>query len=76
MKLVWLTLALALTGCGGESSGDGAAGQVAAPPRETVFDPLVESAERARAVQQTVEQRAAEQRRALERLEQAERAEQ
>lgn len=74
MKLAWLSLAVVLVGCADEKSERDAAAPVAAPARDTVFDPLLESADRARAVQQTVEQRAAEQRRALERLEQAERA--
>ncbi len=74
--VVWLAIApLALAGCGGSAPADSPADRAAerdepAPRRETVFDPLTSTIERAQGVQQTVDAQAAEQRR---RLEQAER---
>lgn len=59
---------LVVAGCGGSESGNGSASEPAAEraERPTVFDPLVQSLERAEGVQQTIDDRAAEQRRRLE----------
>jgi hypothetical protein len=54
-------LALTLAACGA-SEPEGRA----AEPRETVFDPLTSTLDRAEGVQQTVDQQAAEQRRRIE----------
>lgn len=71
----WLVLALVslMTGCGG--SAPPSADTTRAPPavaqkaperRETVFDPLVGTIDRAKGVQSTVDDQAAEQRRKIE----------
>jgi hypothetical protein len=62
---------LALVGCGGS---DEPAAQPAARPepkaaRPTVFDPLTGTIDRAKGVQQTVDEQAAEQRRRIEEAE-------
>jgi hypothetical protein len=62
---------LALAGCGGS---DEPADQPAARPQPaakqpTVFDPLTETIDRAKSVQQTVDDQAAEQRKRLEEAE-------
>jgi hypothetical protein len=58
----WLVGALlALAGCGGSEPPE-----QASRDRERVFDPLVESVERAQGVQQTVDDQAAELRRRIE----------
>jgi hypothetical protein len=59
-------LALASAGCGGD--GDAARealGDAPPPRRETVFDPLVGTLDRAEGVQQTLDRQAAEQRRRI-----------
>ena len=63
-------LAIVLASCGG-SPADEQASEPPQPaaPRETVFDPLTSTLERAQAVQQTVEEQAAEQRRRIEEAE-------
>jgi hypothetical protein len=68
-----LTLAALVTGCGGSASPSGeaskappAAAQKAPERRETVFDPWVGTIERAKGVQNTVDEQAAEQRRKIE----------
>ena len=70
MKLkigMWLA-ALALAGC---SSSDPPDPEVAdKPPQETVLDPLVGTLDRARGVQQTIDDGAAELRRRIEEEEQ------
>jgi hypothetical protein len=72
MRLVaalWCATALALTlaACGGSEPEDGAAERrETAPRRETVFDPLTSTIDRAEGVQRTVDQQAAEQRRRIE----------
>jgi hypothetical protein len=66
---LWCATALALTlaACGGsEPEGRAAERRETAPRRETVFDPLTSTIERAEGVQQTVDQQAAEQRRRIE----------
>ena len=64
---VLAAIALVIGGCGG---GDAPAEPVAKKPepprRETVFDPLTSTIDRAEGVQQTVDQQAAEQRRRIE----------
>jgi hypothetical protein len=71
----WISLcaaALAVAGCGGAASGDADsrdAQREAAEPRETVFDPLTSTIDRAEGVQQTVDEHAAEQRRRIEEAE-------
>ena len=71
----WLALALAslMAGCGGSAqpSGDTAkaqpsAAQKAPERKETVFDPWVGTIDRAKGVQNTVDEQAAEQRRKIE----------
>jgi hypothetical protein len=69
-----LTLVALMTGCGGGSaspSGEtskapAAAAQKAPERRETVFDPWVGTIDRAKGVQSTVDEQAAEQRRKIE----------
>jgi hypothetical protein len=68
-----LTLAALMTGCGGSAPPSGetskapsAAAQSAPERRETVFDPWVGTIERAKGVQNTVDEQAAEQRRKIE----------
>jgi hypothetical protein len=64
-RVVWWAIApLVLAGCGGSESADPPAEP--ASRRETVFDPLTSTIERAQGVQQTVDEQAAEQRRRLE----------
>jgi hypothetical protein len=58
-----------LAGCGSSSAPPPAAEKAAAPKRETVFDPLVGTIDRAKGVQTTVDDQAAEQRRRIEELE-------
>jgi hypothetical protein len=71
----WLALMLVslLAGCGGSASPSGetakaqaAAAQKAPERKETVFDPWVGTIERAKGVQNTVDEQAAEQRRKIE----------
>lgn len=64
--------AIALSSCGGasEPADERASERAESAPRETVFDPLVGTMDRARGVQQNVDQRAADLRRAIEESEQ------
>jgi hypothetical protein len=71
----WLALTLAsfVTGCGGSAAPPAAtakapppAAQQAPERRETVFDPWVGTIDRAKGVQSTVDEQAAEQRRRIE----------
>ena len=71
----WLALMLAslMAGCGGSASPSGdatkappAAAQRAPERRETVFDPWIGTIERAKGVQNTVDDQAAEQRRKID----------
>lgn len=66
-------LAAVLAGCGGAEPGAPSerANEVPEPAarRETVFDPLTSTIPRAQAVQQTVDEQAAEQRRRIEEAE-------
>jgi hypothetical protein len=66
-SILWVTLTFALTACGG---GPPPQQQQKAQREPTVFDPLTDTLDRAKAVQQTVDEQAAEQRK---RIEQAER---
>jgi hypothetical protein len=68
-----LTLVACMTGCGSSASPSGettkatpAAAQKPPERRETVFDPWVGTIERAKGVQKTVDEQAAEQRRKIE----------
>jgi hypothetical protein len=63
-----IVLAIGLAACG--DSAEPAAERAESAPRETVFDPLVGTIDRARGVQQTIDERAAEQRRRIEQDEQ------
>jgi ABC-type glycerol-3-phosphate transport system substrate-binding protein len=61
-----------VSGCGGAASNDAASGDAereTAAERETVFDPLTSTIDRAEGVQQTVDEQAAEQRRRIEEAE-------
>jgi hypothetical protein len=60
-------LVLVVAGCG--ASEQPAEPETAPPRRETVFDPLTSTIDRAEGVQQTVDAQAAEQRRRLEEAE-------
>jgi hypothetical protein len=67
---VLAAIALAATGCGGGNAPAEQAGERPEPPRrETVFDPLTSTIDRAEGVQQTVDSQAAEQRRRIEEAE-------
>jgi hypothetical protein len=69
-RVLWSAIALVLVGCGGPDPAERAVESNEPPPRrETVFDPLTSTIDRAKDVQQTVDQQAAEQRRRLEELE-------
>ena len=62
-SLLMVTAALALTACGSSSPPP----EVQNPPRkESVFDPWTGTIERAKGVQQTVDDQAAEQRKQIE----------
>jgi predicted small lipoprotein YifL len=62
-SLLLVALALALAACGGSQPPP----QDQTPPRkQTVFDPLTSTIDRAKGVQQTVDEQAAEQRKKLE----------
>ena len=66
-RVLWSAIALALAGCSGPEPADRAAeSNEPAQRRETVFDPLTSTIDRAQGVQQTVDQQAAEQRRRIE----------
>ena len=60
---------LVVTGCGAPDAPDEPAADASSPARDGVFDPLVQSVDRAKAVQQTVDAQAAEQRRRIEEAE-------
>ena len=64
-------IALTIGGCGGsdEPAERASEQREQAPPRETVFDPLTSTIDRAQSVQQTSDQQAAEQRRRIEEAE-------
>ena len=66
--LVFAAIALAISGCGGADDPSERAGDRSEPTprRETVFDPLTSTIDRAQGVQQTVDEQAAEQRRRIE----------
>jgi hypothetical protein len=70
-----LAVALILSGCGGSpepqqrTAAPESQQSAAAPKRETVFDPLVGTIDRAKGVQQTVDDQAAERRRQIEEAE-------
>jgi hypothetical protein len=70
-RVVSSVLALLLAGCGGAEPPAERASEPAAPPvrRETVFDPLTSTIDRAEGVQQTLDAQAAEQRRRIEEAE-------
>jgi hypothetical protein len=61
-----LCLVLALAGCGSSEPEQASAPHAPAQSRETVFDPLTSTIDRAQGVQQTVDEQAAEQRRRIE----------
>ena len=66
---VLVTILLTIAGCGGSEEPTAQASEraePAAPPRETVFDPLTSTIGRAEGVQQTVDDQAAEQRRRID----------
>jgi hypothetical protein len=62
-SLLIVALAVVVAGCGGAEP---PAQQVKREKKETVFDPLTSTIDRAKGVQQTVDEQAAEQRRKLE----------
>ena len=60
-------IAFGISGCGGsDEPAEPAVTQRDAPRRESVFDPLTSTIDRADGVQQTVDEQAAEQRRRIE----------
>ena len=63
-KAYVLAVALVVAGCG--ASDEPAQPEQPAPRRETVFDPLTSTIDRAQGVQQTVDEQAAAQRRQIE----------
>ena len=70
MTMAWkacllAAIALAIAGCGADDAADRAA-EREPEPRESVFDPMTSTIGRAEAVQQTVDEQAAEQRRRIE----------
>jgi hypothetical protein len=67
--LILVVFSMLVTACGGSSEPSSPAASADAPKRETVFDPLVGTLDRAKGVQQTVDEQAAEQRRKLEEAE-------
>jgi len=70
-----LAVGLTLSGCGGSpepqqrAAAPEAQQSAAAPRRETVFEPLVGTIDRANGVQQTIDDQAAERRRQIEEAE-------
>jgi hypothetical protein len=67
--LLALVVSLTLAGCGGNSQPSSPQPKAETPKRKTVFDPLVGTLDRAKGVQQTVNDQAAEQRRQIEEAE-------
>ena len=67
-QLPWWLLALLVAGCGAPEA-EQPSERAPAPRRETVFDPMTSTIERAQGVQQTLDQQAAEQRRRIEEAE-------
>lgn len=67
-RAIWIALALLLAGCGGGEPSQESTSEASepAPRRETVFDPLTSTIDRAQGVQQTLDAQAAEQRRRIE----------
>ena len=63
---LWSAIAFTLAGCGAPPEPAEPVSESAEPPRQTVFDPLTSTIDRAQGVQQTVDQQAAEQRRRIE----------
>jgi hypothetical protein len=71
-RILVCAVALVVSGCGGAASNDSASSaseSASAAERETVFDPLTSTIDRAEGVQQTVDEHAAEQRRRIEEAE-------
>jgi hypothetical protein len=70
-RILVCAVALVIGGCGGAASSDNSSDSesAAAAERETVFDPLTSTIDRAEGVQQTVDEQAAEQRRRIEEAE-------
>jgi hypothetical protein len=67
-KLSLLVAVLTLCACGGPRTPDDSQA-VPEEPQPTVFDPLTDALDRAKGVQQTVDEQAAEQRRKIEEAE-------
>jgi hypothetical protein len=63
-----MALAIAIAACGGDVEPPAESAERAR--QDTVFDPLIGTMDRARGVQQTIDERAAEQRRRIEESEQ------
>ena len=68
-RLIALALALTLGACGGEQPESEPAAEEAAPPDDSLAAPLVDSLEKAKAVDQQVQQRKQDVDRALEEAE-------
>lgn len=68
-QIVWSLLALLAAACGSPANEQAAEPSAEAPRRETVFDPLTSTMDRAQGVQQTLDEQAAEQRRRIEEAE-------
>jgi len=63
---VLVAIACAIGGCGGGDEPAERAADREPPRRESVFDPMTSTIDRAEGVQQTVDEQAAEQRRRIE----------
>jgi hypothetical protein len=68
-QLLWPLLVLLAAACGSPEAERAAEPRAEAPRRESAFDPLTSTIDRAEGVQQTLDAQAAEQRRRLEEAE-------
>ena len=70
-RIVFIVFAVCLAGCGGADEADeaDAESRVSEEPRETVFDPLTETLERAEGVEDTLREQSEELRRRVEEAE-------
>ena len=68
--IIWSAMALTLAGCDNSEPADTETRRETAASRPSVFDPMTSTIGRAEGVQQTADDRAAEQRRRIEEVEQ------